>query len=166
MMNIRCRDRTSKMQLILLFIIKPLSQHVSDISMSIVRRIRPCPIACGVLPGYVRCGCLWSCGSALWAMSTVWNFHTVLMAHNAYPQDQSQPQPTHPGRTPHAIGHDLILLTMGIMMPKTCWDRGLIINNKISCILLVLSLHLICFFVTVEDVHILAALSYGNCPVI
>jgi len=28
------------------------------------------------------------------------------------------------------------------MMPETCWDRSLIINNEIICILLVLSLHL------------------------
>jgi len=32
----------------------------------------------------------------------------------------SQPQPTHPGRTPHPVGHGLILLMMGIMMPETC----------------------------------------------
>ena len=49
-------------------------------------------------------------------------------AHDAVPQDHSQPQPTHPGRTPHAVGHGLIFLMMGIMMPETCWDRSLIIN--------------------------------------
>ena len=41
-------------------------------------------------------------------------------AHDAAPQDHSQPQPTHPGRTPHAVGHGLILLMMGIMMPEIC----------------------------------------------
>ena len=35
-------------------------------------------------------------------------------------QDHSQPQPTQPGRTPHAVGHGLILLMTGIMMPETC----------------------------------------------
>jgi len=40
--------------------------------------------------------------------------------HDAAPQDHSQPQPTHPGRTPHAVGYGLILLMMGIMMPETC----------------------------------------------
>ena len=50
------------MQLISLFIIELLSQHVSGIIMPIIRRIRPCPTACGVLPGCVGCGWLWSCG--------------------------------------------------------------------------------------------------------
>ena len=47
------------------------------------------------------------------------NFHTGHTAHDAAPQDHSQPQPTHSGRTPHAVGHGLILLMMGIMMPET-----------------------------------------------
>jgi len=41
-------------------------------------------------------------------------------AYDTAPQDHSQPQPTHPRRTPHAVGHGLILLMMGIMMPETC----------------------------------------------
>ena len=94
------QDATNSM-----FNIKLLSQHVSGIIMPIIRRIRPCPTACGVLPGCVGCGWLLSCGA---------------------PQDHSQPQPTHPGTTPHAVGHSLILLMMGIMMPETCCDRSLI----------------------------------------
>jgi len=39
------QDATNSM-----FIIKFLSQHVSGIIMPIIRRIRPCPTACGVLP--------------------------------------------------------------------------------------------------------------------
>ena len=31
--------------------------------MPIIRRIRPCPTACGFLPGCVGCGWLWSCGA-------------------------------------------------------------------------------------------------------
>jgi len=46
------------------------------------------------------------------------------------------------GRTPHAVGHGLILLMMGIMMPETCWDRKFDNKHRISCILLVPSLHL------------------------
>ena len=69
------------------------------------------------------------------------NFHKVHTSHNAAPQDNSQPQPTHPGRTPHAVGHGLILLMMGIMMPETCWDRKFDDKHRVSCILLVLSLH-------------------------
>jgi len=63
------------------------------------------------------------------------NFHTVHTAHDAAPQDHSQPQPTHPGKTPHAVRHGLILLMMGIMMSETCWDRNLIINIELvaSC---------------------------------
>ena len=38
-------------------------------------------------------------------------------------------------RTPYAAVHTLILLMMGIMMPETCWDKSLIINNRLvaSC---------------------------------
>jgi len=158
--NIRWRERTNKMQLIRLS--NFLSQHVSGIIMSIIRRIRPCPAACGVLPGCVGCGWLWSCGAASWAVCT---------AHH------SQPQPTHPGRTPHAAGHGLILMMMDIMMPETCWDRKFDNKHRISCILLVLSLHLMChhcsetspFTINPQDVsssallhHILNALNYAN----
>ena len=45
------QDATNSM-----FIIRLLSQHVSGIIMPIIRRIRPCPTACGVLPGCVGCG--------------------------------------------------------------------------------------------------------------
>jgi len=83
---------------------------------------------------------LWSCG----AVCTVWQllFDTAHTVHNGAPQDHSQPQPTHPGRTSHAVGHSLILLMMGIMMPETCLDRKFDNKHRISCILLVLSLHL------------------------
>ena len=120
-----------------MFIIKLLSQHVSGIIMPIVRRIRPCPAACGVLPGRVGYGWLWLCGAVSWAVCAVWNsnFHTVLTAHDAVSHNQSQPQPTHPDRTPHAVVHGIILLMIGIMMPESCWDRSLIINIELvaSC---------------------------------
>ena len=57
-------------------------------------------------------------------------------------RSSTKPQPTHPGRTPHAVGHGLILLMMGIMMPEKYWDRKFDNKHRISCILLVLSLHL------------------------
>ena len=103
-----------------IFIIKLLSQHVSDIIMPIIRRIRPCTTACGVLHGCVGCGWLWSCGAVPWA-------HTVHAAHDASPQNHSQPQPTHLSRIPHAVVHGLFLLMMGIMKPETYSDRSLII---------------------------------------
>jgi len=107
------------MQLIRCLLSNFLSQHVSGI----IRRIRPCPTACGVLPGCVGCGWLWSCEAASRCSST-------------------RPQPTHLGRTPHAVGHGLILLMMGIMMPETCGDKKFDNKHQISCIFLVLSLHL------------------------
>ena len=44
-------------------------------------------------------------------------------------------------RTPHAVGHGVILLMMGIMMPETCRDRSLIISIELvaSCWFLPLS---------------------------
>jgi len=94
--------------------------------MPIIRRIRQCPTACGVLPGCVGCGVVELrreqcalCESYCSTQSNS-NFHTVHTAHDAAPQHHSQPQPTHPGRTLHAVGHGLILLMMGIMMPETC----------------------------------------------
>ena len=38
-------------------------------------------------------------------------------------------------RTPCAAVHTLVLQTMGIMMPETCWDKSLIINIRLvaSC---------------------------------
>jgi len=126
-----------------MFIIKLLFRHVSGIITPIIRRTRPCPTACGVLPGCVGCGLLWSCGAASWAVCTVW----MHAAHDAAPQDHSQPQPTHPGRTPHAVGHGLVLLMMGIMMPETCWDRSLIINieSVASCWFFLFTLSVSCF---------------------
>jgi len=44
----------------------------------------------------------------------------AVVLYNAAPQDHSQPPPTHPDRTPHAVGHGLILLMMGVMMSETC----------------------------------------------
>ena len=44
-------------------------------------------------------------------------------------------------RTPHAAVHTLVLLTMGIMMPETCWDKSLIINIRLVASCWFLSLH-------------------------
>ena len=122
---IRWRERTNKMQLIRCLLSNFLSQHVSGIIMPIIRRIRPCPTACGgVLPGCVGCGLVELCA--------------LCESYSTRPQPTTA---THPSRTPHAVGHGLILL-MGIMMPETCWDRNFDNKHQINCILLVLSLHL------------------------
>jgi len=84
----------------------------------------------------MRCSA-WVC--RLWLVVVLWSC-VVSCVHCV---DHSQPQPTHPSRTPHAVGHGLVLLMMGIMMPETCWDRMFDNKHRISCILLVLSLHLI-----------------------
>ena len=44
-------------------------------------------------------------------------------------------------RTPYAVEHSLALLKMGITMPKTCWDRSLIINIRSVASCWFLSLH-------------------------
>ena len=49
--NIRWREGTNNMQLIRCLLSNFLPQHVSGIIMTIIRRIRPCLTACGVLPG-------------------------------------------------------------------------------------------------------------------
>jgi len=79
-----------------MFIIKLLSQHISGIIMPIIRRTRPCTTESNS------------------------NLHTVHTAYDPAPHNRSQPQPTHPGRTPHAVVQGLVLLMMGIMMPETC----------------------------------------------
>jgi len=88
--------------------------------------------------------CIWC--SALLVLAVVLSncvVSRVLCVHTAH-DAAPQPQPTQPGRTPHAVGHGFILLMMGIMMPDTCWDRSLLINIELvaSCWF---SLHLIYF---------------------
>jgi len=126
--------------------IKIISQHVSGIIMPITRRIILCTTACGVLPGCVGCG---------WSRAVYFTQCTQLTTQlHTTTANHSQPQPTHPGRTPHAVGHCLILLMMVIMMPEICWDISLIIDIELvaSCwfplsLSLSLSLHIIeeCF---------------------
>ena len=53
---------------------------------------------------------------------TAYGVHT---AYDPAPHNHSQHNQC---RTPYAVIHGLDLLMMGIMMPETCWDRGLIIN--------------------------------------
>ena len=60
------------------------------------------------------------------------NFHTVHTAHVPAPHNHSQHNQC---RTPYEVVHSLVLLKMGIKMPKTCWGRSLIINIRLvaSC---------------------------------
>jgi len=69
----------------------------------------------------MRCSA-WVC--RLWLAVVLWScvvscvhFHTVHTAHDAAPQDHSQHNQC---RTLYAVGHGLILLMMGIMVPETC----------------------------------------------
>ena len=80
----------------------------------------------------------WLC--KLWLAVVLWSC-VVICVHTVH-SSHSQTQPTHPGRTPHAVGHGLIFLMMGIKIPETCWYRKFDNKHRISCILLVLSLHL------------------------
>ena len=61
MLSIRWRERNQQGATNPMFIIKLLSQHVSGIIMPIIRRIRPCTTAYGVL--HLLCW-LWLCGAA------------------------------------------------------------------------------------------------------
>jgi len=50
--------------------------------------------------------------------------------------DRASPAPHDHGQhnqcwTPYAVVHSLVLLTMGIMMPETCWDKRLIIYMRL-----------------------------------
>jgi hypothetical protein len=133
--NIRWRERTNKMQLIRCVLSNFLSQHVSGIIMPIIRRIRPCPTASGVLPGCVGCGWLWSCGVALWAARTARSSQC----------NSTRPQPTTaytPRQNTACRRTRSYSRVMGIMMPETCWDRKSDNKHRISCILLVPSLNL------------------------
>ena len=93
------RDRNQQDATNQIFIIKLLSQHVSGIIMPIIRRTRPC-------------------------LSNS-NFHTVHTACDPAPHNHSQHKQC---RTSYAVVHSLVLLKIGIMMHKTCWDRSLVIN--------------------------------------
>ena len=44
-------------------------------------------------------------------------------------------------RTPYAVIHSLVLLKMGIMLPKTCWYRNSIINIRLIASCWFLSVH-------------------------
>jgi len=65
-------------------------------------------------------------------------------------------------RTPHAVGHGLILLMMDIMMPETCWDRSLIINIGLVASCWFISLHPdvseLAVLKSSDDCHLLAVL--------
>jgi len=103
--EINQQDATNQMFLI----IKLLSQHVSGIIMSIIRRTILCITAYGVLH--------WLCWLRLCGA----------------PHNRSQHNLC---RTPYAVIHSIVLLMMGIMVPETCWDRRLIIKNiwlVVSC---------------------------------
>ena len=129
-----------------MFIIKLLYQHVSGIVMPIVRRTRPCTTAYSVLHwlcwlwlAVVVWICVMNCVHCV--KVTVWqsnsNFHTVHTACDPAPHNHSQYNQC---RTPYVVVHGLVLLMMGIMMPKTCWDRSVIINIRLVAICWFLSL--------------------------
>ena len=125
-----------------MFIIKRLSQHVSDIIMPIIKRTRVCTAAYGVLHWLWW---LWLCGAGTRNVCTVkvnvrtvtFTVHTVCVPapHNHRHHNQC--------RTPYAAVHNLVFLMMDIMMPETCWDNSLIIDIRLvaSCWFLSLPLY-------------------------
>jgi len=55
-------------------------------------------------------------------------FHTVHTVCDSAPHDHGQHNQCW---TPNAVVHSLVLLTMGIVMPETCWGKRLIINIRL-----------------------------------
>ena len=78
--------------------------------------------------GCAGCGCV-ELGHKLCALCEGYcsnsNLHTLHTAYNPAPHNHSQHNQC---RKPYAVIHGLVLLMIGIMMPETCWDRGLVIN--------------------------------------
>jgi len=66
------------------------------------------------------------------------NLHTVHTACDPAPHNHSQHNQR---RTPYEVAHSLVLLMMGIMMPKTRRDTSLIINMRLVAFCRFLSLH-------------------------
>ena len=52
--------------------------------------------------------------------------------------------------TPHAGLHGLVLLTMGIMVSETCWDKRLKINLRLAAS---------CWFLSLPCIHVLCGMS-------
>ena len=77
---------------------------------------------------------LWLCGAGTFTVHTA----RVPVPHNHSHHNQC--------RSPYAAVHTLFLLMMGIMMPETCWDKGLIINVTLVASWWYLSLHPILSF--------------------
>ena len=108
----------------LMFIIDHLAQHVSGIIMPIVRRTRLCTTTYGVQ--HWLCW-LWSCGAGSKTLCTL----RYLSRPTTFTQCSStRPQPAKQCWTPYAVVHSFVLLTMGIMMPETCWGKRSIINTR------------------------------------
>ena len=143
-MNVGWRERNQQDATNPMFIIELLSQYVSGIIMSIIRRTRLYTTAYGVLHCNKRGGGIpikhhgvhiytrnpnYICNSLLHTKTlwlTTYGFIPLLLKC----------------RTPYAVVHCLVLLMMGIMMPETCWDRSLIMNIGLVASYWFLSLHL------------------------
>ena len=87
----------------------------------------------------VGCGCVELCHKqcAVW---TVTFTQCTLLTTQLHTTTASLSQHNQ-CRTPYAVVHSLVLLTMGTMMPETCWDRSLIINIWLVASCWFLSLH-------------------------
>ena len=129
-MNIGWRERNQQDATNLMFIIKLLSQHVSDIIMPIIRRTS---VHCRIW-----CSALVMMAVVVWSWDASSNFHTVHTACVPAPHNHSHHNQC---RTPYAAVHTLVLLMMGIVMPETCWDKSLITNVRLVASCWFLSLH-------------------------
>ena len=66
---------------------------------------------------------------------------SALVVHTVYDPALHSHSQHNQCRTPYAVIHGLVLLMMGIMMPKTCSDRSLIINIGLVASCWFISLH-------------------------
>ena len=122
-----------------MFIHNSLTQHVSGIIMSIVRRtdcIKP------------RVVLAWMCWARLCGVSSS--------------PDSTQPHPAHQANTTHDFIQS-VLLTMGIMMPEIFWVNLLWINICICVIcwfFLLLFSYIVCVYKQTNSVQNLEVSSY------
>ena len=141
-----------------MFIIKLLSQHVSGIIMPIVRRTRSCITAYGVLLSVIVWSWVVTCALCEgYCLNS--KLHTVHTACDPAPHNHNQHNQC---RTPYAVIHGLVLLMMGILMPKTCWGRSLIINIRLAASCWLVSLHPKCMGVCVSVFSLRGRFAIGS----
>ena len=110
-------------------LLSTMSQHVLGTIMPIFRRTRRVllhVVCCAGSADVVGsgCGALRCRVRALWSRTVTF---TVLAPYNAAPHNRYQPHPAEPAQHTTCSNTRLVLMKMGIMVPKTCWES---VDNK------------------------------------